>query len=161
MAHFYGHAKESARLAEEALRKLRCENALRRQVVELVELHDLWVPPTLPSARRWLGRLGEEGLRDLLALERGDTLAHAPHCRPPRLERLERWEQLLEQVLQERDCISLRELAVDGKDLLALGFSPGPALGAALCFLLEEVVEGRLENQRDSLLAALNEAPRV
>ena len=161
VAHFYGHAKESARLAEEALRKLRCENALRRQVVELVELHDLWVPPTLPSARRWLGRLGEEGLRDLLALERGDTLAHAPHCRPPRLERLERGEQLLEQVLQERDCISLRELAVDGKDLLALGFSPGPALGAALGFLLEEVVEGRLENQRDSLLAALNEAPRV
>ena len=50
---------------------------------------------------------------------------------------------------------------MDGKDLLALGFSPGPALGAALCFLLEEVVEGRLENQRDSLLAALNEAPRV
>lgn len=155
VAHFYGHAKESARRAEAALRRLRCENALRRRVVELVELHDLWVPPTLPSARRWLGRLGEQGLRDLLALERGDTLAHAPACRPPRLERLDRWEALLERVLEERDCLSLRDLAVNGNDLLALGYPPGPDLGAALGFLLGEVVEGRLENRRDSLLAAL------
>ena len=157
VAHFYGHAKESARLAEEALRKLRCENALRRQVVELVELHDLWVPPTLPSARRWLGRLGEEGLRDLLALERGDTLAHAPACQPPRLARLAQWEALLDQVVEEGDCLSLRDLAVKGEDLLALGFAAGPELGATLRHLLEEVVEGRLENHREVLLAAARE----
>jgi len=159
-AHFYGHAKESARLAEAALRKLRCENVLRRQVVQLVELHDLWVPPTLPSARRWLARLGEEGLRDLLALERGDTLAHAPDCRPPRLERLDRWEALLERVLAEKDCLTLRDLAVNGDDLLALGFAPGPELGAALRSLLEAVVDGRLENRREVLLEEASAADR-
>ena len=157
IAHYYGHAKESARLAERALKRLRSPGELRRQVVQLVELHDLWVPPTLPSARRWLGRLGEQALRDLLALERGDTLAHAPACQPPRLARLAQWEALLDQVVGEGDCLSLRDLAVKGEDLLALGFAAGPELGATLRHLLEEVVEGRLENHREVLLAAARE----
>lgn len=153
-AHYYGHAKESARLTMRAMKRLRSSGELRRQVVQLVELHDLWVPPTLPSARRWLGRLGEEGLRDLLALERGDTLAHAPGCQPPRLARLDQWEALLEEVLAEGDCLSLRDLAVKGGDLIALGFLPGPKLGETLRFLLEAVVEGRLENRQEVLLDA-------
>mgnify|MGYP002474349413 FL=1 len=139
------------------MKRLRSPGELRRQVVQLVELHDLWVPPTLPSARRWLGRLGEQALRDLLALERGDTLAHAPACQPPRLARLAQWEALLDQVVEEGDCLSLRDLAVKGEDLLALGFAAGPELGATLRHLLEEVVEGRLENHREVLLAAARE----
>lgn len=156
-AHYYGHAKEGGRLAEQAMKRLRCSRELGRRVVQLVELHDLWVPPTLPSARRWLGRLGEEGLRDLLALERGDTLAHAPACRPPRLRRLAQWEQLVEEVLREGDCLTLRDLAVNGSDLLSLGFSPGPRLGSVLKRLLSDVVEGRLENRREVLLRAAKE----
>lgn len=153
-AHYYGHPKESARIAERAMKRLRCSRELGRRVVQLVELHDLWVPPTLPSARRWLGRLGEENLRDLLALERGDTLAHAPACQPPRLRRLEQWEALIDAVIKEGDCLTLRDLAVNGDDLQAIGFPPGPALGKALKDLLSRVVEGRLENQKAALLAA-------
>lgn len=153
-AHFYGHPRESARMAERAFRALRCENALRQRVIGLIELHDVWVPPTPASARRWLGRLGEEGLRDLLALERGDTLAHAPSCQGPRLEALDRWEALLEQVLAEEKCFSLRDLAVKGDDLLAAGIPAGPGMGRALAYLLAEVQEGRLPNEREVLAAA-------
>lgn len=154
IAHYYGHPAKGAKLAEEALAALRCPGKLRRQVVELVELHDLWVPPTAATARRWLGRLGEERLRDLLELERADTLAHAPDCQPPRLERLERWGELLEEVLAEESCFSLRDLAVRGEDILALGIPAGPKVGETLRFLLEQVVEGKLENRRETLLQA-------
>ncbi len=157
VAHYYGHAGESARLAEEALWALRCGGTLRKKVVQLVELHDLWLPPTPAVARRWLGKLGEEQLRDLLALERGDTLAHAPGDQAPRLARLAEWEALADRVIREKECLSLRDLAVDGKDLMALGFAPGPALGKALRALLEGVVEGRLPNERDALLAQARE----
>ena len=160
VAHFYGHGKASAQLAEKALRALRCENALRRRVVELVELHDAWVPPTPAAARRWLGRLGEAGLRDLLALQRGDTLAHAPDCRPPRLARLDQWEALVAEAVAQSHCLALKDLTVGGRELMALGYPPGPELGAALAFLLAEVVEGRLENRREALLAAAEERRR-
>lgn len=154
VAHFYSHGRIGAELAEKALRALRCENALRRRVVELVELHDAWVPPTPASARRWLGRLGEAGLRDLIALQRGDTMAHAPDCRPPRLARLDQWEALIDAAAAEAACLSLKDLAVGGRDLIALGWPAGPELGRALDALLEDVVEGRLDNTREALIAA-------
>ena len=157
ICHYYGHAKESARLAEEALWALRAGGTLRKKVAGLVELHDLWLPPTPAVARRWLGRLGEEGLRDLLALEWGDTLAHAPADRPGRLARLAEWEALADRVIGEKECLSLRDLAVKGEDLLALGFSAGPELGKALRALLDAVVEGELPNEREALMERARE----
>lgn len=159
IAHYYGHPRESAKLAETALRRLRCENVLRRRVVDLVERHDLWAPPTLPTARRWLGKLGEEELRDLLALERGDTLGHAPDCQPPRLALLDQWEALLDMVLAEGDCFTMRDLAVNGDDLLAAGIPAGPEMGRILKRLLSEVQEGRLPNEKAALMASLPTDP--
>lgn len=156
-AHYYGHPAQSARMAGGALAALRCPGRLRRQVVTLVEHHDHCIPPTPPAARRWLGRLGEETLRDLLLLQRADTLAHAPFCQPPRLEQLAAWEALLDQVLAQDACFSLRDLAVGGRDILALGVPPGPRVGELLGWLLGEVVEGRMENTREALLAAAEE----
>lgn len=155
VAHYYGHPAKGAALAARALAALRCPKGLRRRVIELVELHDLWAPPTPAAARRWLGRLGEERLRDLLELQRADTLAHAPHCQPARLRQLERWRELLDEVLAEERCFSLRDLAVNGNDILALGVPPGPRVGETLRHLLEQVVEGKLENYRETLLAEI------
>lgn len=162
VAHYYGHPAKGAELAGKALTALRCPGRLRRQVVELVEHHDLWVPPTPATARRWLGRFGEERLRDILELQRADTLAHAPDCRPPRLGQLERWRELLDEALAQERCFSVRELAVGGEDILSLGVPFGPRVGETLRYLLEQVVEGRLENDRETLLAAAQgfERPR-
>ncbi len=159
IAHFYGHPREGARLAENALRALRCENALRQRVVQLVELHDLWVPPTLPAARRWLGRLGEEGLRELLALERGDTLGHAPGCQGERLELLDRWEALVDEAVSAGECLGLRDLKINGRDLMEMGVPAGPEMGRVLRYLLEEVQEGRLPNEHEALRAAWRPNP--
>lgn len=154
VAHYYGHPAKGAEMAGTALAALRCPGKLRRWVVELIELHDTWVPPTPAAARRWLGRLGEERLRDLLELQKADTLAHHPDCQPKRLETLERWRGLLEEALAEESCFSLRDLAVGGDDILALGVPAGPQVGQLLRSLLEQVMEGRLENRREALLQA-------
>lgn len=157
VAHYYGHPAKGAELAAEALTALRCSGKLRRQVVELVRDHDFWVPPTPVTARRWLGRLGEEQLRELLELERADTLAHAAGCQPPRLALQDRWRELLEEILAKESCFSLRDLAVKGGDILALEVPAGPRVGETLRYLLEQVVEGKLENDREALLAAAKE----
>ena len=155
VGHFYGHAAKSAELADAMLARLRVPNALRQEVGELIRRHDTPLPG-IPEAnlRRLLRRLGEERLRRLIALQRADNLAQAPAFRAERSAGLDQVLRRLDALLAEDACFSLRQLAVNGRDLLALGLR-GPEIGAALDLLLNEVVEGRAPNDREALLALL------
>ena len=148
--HFCGHPAESARLAGEMLRRLRADNATAETVVRLVAWHDKNIPRTRPAIARALGKLGERDLRRLLDVKRADNLAQAPDCRVVQGE-IDRAEAILNQLLAEGACVSLGQLAVNGRDLLGLGLS-GPAVGKALQALLDAVLDETLPNQREALL---------
>ncbi len=156
--HFYGHAKRSVELADAILRRLRYPNQIREKAVTLIRFHDSPLTPDPRPIRRWLNKLGEETFFDLIAVHRADTLALAPayHSRTAELDRV---EALARDILAEAPCLTLRDLAVDGHDLMALGYA-GPALGAALRSLLDGVLEGDLDNTREALLAALEREGR-
>ncbi len=156
VGHFYGHAKASVALADAMLRRLKCSNEFREQAVRLVEWHDRDIPRTDKGVRRALRALGEEDLRLLLALKRADNLAQAPAYHGRQAE-IQKGEEILDRLLEEEACFSLKQLAVSGRDLLALGLS-GPALGEMLDRLLNQVVDGELPNDRAALLAAAGEA---
>lgn len=158
VGHFYGHAQESTRIARQVVTHLKLSRADAQTVVTLVELHDVTFPPTERVIRRWLGRLGEERLRMLLAIKRADYHAQAMEL-SDRGTQLDLAEAVLERVLREGQCFSLRQLAVDGRDLIALGFAPGPGLGQALSQLLDAVLEGRCPNEPDALLALARQLP--
>ncbi len=155
VGHFYGHGKESAALADSILRRLKFPNAERERVVRLVELHDTPIPPERRAVKRRLAKLGEEDFFRLLALHRADVLAQAEINRP-RLQTLDAVEALARELLAEDACLSLKDLAVNGNDLKALGLK-GPALGRALAALLEAVVDERVENERAALLKLSSE----
>lgn len=108
--------------------------------------------PGLRQARRWLGKLGEERLRLLLEVQRADVRAQDPHYARERVWQLENFEGFLQLAKATNQCYCLRDLAVDGRALMELGFPAGPELGRTLEALLEEVVEGRLPNDRRLLL---------
>ena len=152
VGHFYGHPKVSAQMAEEMLRRLKCPNDLRFTIVRLVEWHDKVFPRTEKSVRRALMNLGEEDLRRLIAIKRADNLAQAPEFHGTQGE-IDKFEAILEEVLSSDACFSLKDLAVNGNDVTALGFS-GRAVGDILRHLLEQVVDGELPNQRERLLEA-------
>lgn len=153
--HFYGHPAESARLAEDMLRRLRAETALRETVVTLVAWHDRNIPRTRPAIAHALRDLGERDLRRLMALKRADNLAQAPAFRAMQGE-IDRAEAILDELLSEGTCVSLKQLAVNGGDLTALGLS-GPAVGETLEALLTAVMDGALPNDREALLTAARE----
>ena len=92
-------------------------------------------------------------LRDLLVVERCDALAHSPYGRDPALVNVDKWEALLTTVLAEKPCLSLKSLAISGDDLLSLGMAPGPRMGQLLNYILEQVADGDLPNDRTALLA--------
>ena len=157
VGHFYGHAEVSRTLAEGALRRLKADNATREAADLLIHWHDVPVEPTAPAVRRMLRKLGEAGFRDLLALKRADNLAQNPAYQD-RLKTYDALEALAEQILAENQAFRLKDLAINGEDLLALGMAPGPAMGQLLNRLLDEVVSDRLPNDREALLAAAGDA---
>ena len=151
--HFYGHPQKSRELTEGALRRLKCDSATLGRVLYLIEKHDTWLPETEKNMRRFLLHEDVDRVRDLLMVQRCDALAHAPIGRDPALRNIEKWEQLLNTVLAQKPCLSLKTLAISGDDLLSLGMAPGPAVGRLLNDMLCEVADGTLKNDREALLA--------
>ena len=146
--HFYGHAKESVRLAGEILRRLRYPKALIEKVETLIRCHD----SVLEEERilRWLNKLGEETFFELLWVQRADTAALAPaYC--TRNLRFDRLEKTAREILAEAPCLQIRDLAVNGHDLMALGFS-GKAIGSVQRHLLDQILEGTLSNEKAEIL---------
>ena len=152
VGHFYGHPKVSAELAETACRRLRMDKRTAHQVVTLVQWHDRDIPRTEKAIARAVHQLGEDTFRQLLAVKRADNLAQHPDYRY-RLADIDRAEEILNTLLEKQACFSLRDLAVNGRDLTALGLR-GPAIGQTLNALLAQVMDGALPNQRDALLNA-------
>ena len=153
VGHFYGHAQRSAELADEILKRLRADNNTRRQVNTLIRHHDFPIEADERILRRRLNKLGEEGLSRLIALMRADNLALAPEFRD-RQTHYDALEEILHRILAEKQCFSLKDLAVDGRDLIALGYE-GRQIGAALNTLLEQVLDGHCENEKEALLRTL------
>ncbi len=150
--HFYGHAGRSAELAEGVMDRLRFSNEQREAISELVRRHDGVIEPEPKTVRRLLGKLGRKQFDRLLAVKRADNMAQAPALTEPRLRELEALGALADEVERAEECTGLRQLAVNGRDLLALGYAPGPALGAELGRLLELVLDDPARNRRETLL---------
>ena len=97
-----------------------------------------------------LRNLGEENLRRLIHIKRGDNLAQAPEYRHRQAE-IDKAEAILDKLIAEDACFSLKQLAVNGRDVMQLGLK-GPAIGRALDKLLDDVVNGEIPNEREVLL---------
>jgi len=148
--HFYGHPKVSRELAASVLNRLKYDNESKRIILTLVERHDWPIQPTEKGVRRALRLLGEDDLRRLLAIKRADNLAQSPDYLY-RQKEIDLLEALLNDLLKEDTCFSLKQLAVNGADLMALGFR-GKEIGVELDRLLSAVVDGVLQNDRCALL---------
>ena len=153
--HFHGHWRRSVELAEAILNRLRMDSRSKKMILTLVERHDCPLTLTEKSVRRNLSRYGEEAVRLLLKVKRADNLAQAADYRD-RQTLIDQWEDLLETVLASGACFSLRQLAVKGGDLTALGLR-GSAVGRALNELLEAVINEKLPNERGILLEYVKE----
>lgn len=148
--HFYGHDAQGAAMAEEILRRLRLPRRDTERIVLLIREHMRQIAPTEKSVGRALHRLGPETLGQLLAVQRADRLATGTGD----TELLDKIQALLEKLLAEERCFTLRQLAVNGRDLMALGLA-GPAVGRMLQQLLAQVLEGTLPNDHAALLDAV------
>ena len=149
--HFYGHAAVSAQIADQLLHRLKAPTQLRQQVVLLVQQHMAPIVPERKVVRRWLARLGAEQLDWLIQLQLADMGSKANTCRAEYFHNI---RLLITQIQEENACLHLRDLAVNGHDLMALGYT-GKEIGNILNGLLEAVLEEKTVNERSALLGLI------
>lgn len=150
--HFKGHGKVSADMTDSIMKRLRFDNETRNNVVELVYYHDATFEVGKKYVKRWLNKIGEKQFRRLLQVKKADNKAQNLELSSDRIKELSEIEVLIDEVLQEDECFSLKDLAVNGKDLIGVGFSEGMEIGITLKCLLDDVIDGKIKNKKTVLL---------
>lgn len=153
VGHFYGHPALGAKMAEDILNRLKCDNETKEKVIKLIKLHDNPIEKSERIVKRKLRSIGKDLLFDLIALQKADTMGLSDEFQS-RHEHFRILTEMTQRIISEEQCFSLKDLAVNGHDLIKLGFK-GKEIGEKLCELLEAVIDGKIENEREVLLQSL------
>lgn len=160
IGHFYGHADSSAKITSEIFKRMKITNAEEistsdlKDIIELIKYHDTMIQPTKQSVKKMLSKLDGNIMQfhRLLSVKRADALAQSPDNLSVRLKEINTIETILNEVLIEHNCITLKDLAITGKDIIALGIPAGKKIGELLSKLLEDVIEENISNEKEALL---------
>lgn len=152
--HFYGHNVEGEKIAKAVLKRLKFDNDTLKKVTRLVYWHDYGMGqlPKIQSFRRALNQMGADLFEAYADLKRADILAQSDYMRDKKLENLEIIKGYYEKVLEENQCITIKDLAITGKDLMNLGMKPGKEMGSMLTCLLDIVLENPELNDKNTLI---------
>ena len=155
--HFKGHALVSEEIARKILRRLKFDNDTVKTVTRLVCYHDYRIEATPQNVRRAMNRIGVELFPYYLAVRMADVKAQSPYRKREKIENIVEMRRLYQEALLKDQCVTLRQLAVSGKDLMQLGMKPGRELGSMLSELLEYVIDDPERNVRDTLCKYVKE----
>lgn len=148
--HFYGHAQMSAEAADAILRRLKAPTALREGAAVLIRHHMTRLEEDKRLLKRRVRILGWETVEELLQLQEAD-MGSKGTGEEQDFDQFRRIRALLGEIRAENACLRLQDLAVNGKDMMALGLR-GPDIGKTLNALLDAVLEERVPNDREALL---------
>ena len=155
--HFHGHNETGEGIARDILHRLRFDNDTIYKVCKMVLYHDYGndVKPYPRIVRHAINRIGEDVFPMLFPVKRADVAAQSDYLRQEKYDRIEEWEEVYKEILADRQCIHLKDLAINGKDLLDMGYKPGPGIGKTLQSLLELVLDHPEYNTRERLEAEI------
>jgi len=150
--HFYGHPEKSAKLAEIILKRMRFDNKSIARIIRLVKHHDRRIEPSFKSVRKAAAAVGEDIFLDLLKIQTSDKKAQNPAYLDERLAKLKEIEEIFCQIRDKGECLGLKDLAVNGNDLIDIGFAEGKQISIVLNKLLDMVLEDPEINDKEKLL---------
>lgn len=154
--HFHGHPELGEEMARKILRRLRFDNDTISKVCKLVKFHDQKLSLRPTKLRKAIVKIGPELFPLLLEVKKADMLAQSDYQREEKETELEEIRKVYTKILEDKDCLSLKDLAVCGKDLIEQGMKPGKELGETLQKLFEYVLENPEKNKKEALMEYLN-----
>lgn len=149
--HFYGHPEKSFLMTEIIMKRLKYDNASIERVKVLVKFHDYELN-NAKQVRKVLSKIGEENFDYLLKVKEADIKAQNPEYYEKRHEKINSAKEMLKKIIDEGNCFKLKDLAVNGRDLMNIGISDGRLIGKMLNYLLEIVIENPQINDKKNLL---------
>ena len=150
--HFVGHAEAGTEIAGKVLHRLKLDNATIQTVTTLIRYHDCRVLPQERQVRRLISRTGPELFHDLIRIQEADTLAQSEYHRDDKLGTILRVEKIGEKIIREKQPVSVKDLAVTGRDLMDAGIPEGPEVGRILRAALDEVLDDPAKNTREYII---------
>lgn len=154
--HFYGHAAKSVDITRQILNRLKVDNNTKNQVLTLIKYHDLDLQPTEKYVKKLCYKLGDlQMVKKLILVQRADNYGQAP-LHNERVDKFNQIDEIIKKLEQEKLSFSLKDLAVNGTDLLSLGFQ-GKEIGSALNLLLEAVINEEINNTKEDLITYLKD----
>jgi tRNA nucleotidyltransferase (CCA-adding enzyme) len=156
ISHYYNHSKESVEMAKDILKELKYDNDTINKILTLIQYHDRELKSKL-SVKKLLNKIGAEAFRDLIQVQKSDILAQNPIYAKERLLNIISIESKLDLILEKNECFSLKELKINGRELIELGFDKGKEIGEILNYLLEKVIENPELNNKEQLIKLAKE----
>ncbi|MBQ8967490.1 HD domain-containing protein [Ruminococcus sp.] len=154
--HFKLHQLASADVAEAVLSRLKSSNKTLKLVADLVREHDDRILPKRRSVKRFLAKYDYDFFDKWLKVRRADTLAQSNYLRAEKLAELDELTRLGAEIKEEMSCLKVSDLAINGHDMISLGFQ-GQQIKSALNFALDNVIDELVENDHDILVAFIKE----
>lgn len=155
--HFYGHHRESRRIAVDVLHRLRMDSDTIRDIAVLVENHDVRVEPSPPAVKRMMARTGSTLFEKLLELQISDNMAKNPKYFSEKEKKIEEAYNIYNEILAEGQPYLVSDLMINGRDLIEMGYRPGRAIGDTLKILIDEVIINSGLNKREYLIRRAKE----
>lgn len=155
--HFHGHVEKSVKLAEKIMIRLKFDKKSMNHILKLIEWHDRRIKEDKKSVKEALYHIGEEAFLDLLKIQRADAKAQNPIYYKDKKEKVNNLYTIYEEVKTNKECFTLKDLAINGNDLIKIGIKEGTKIGEILEYLLKTVIENPEFNQRETLLSYAKE----
>ena len=154
---FFGHPDISSELSREIMRRLKFDNDTTDKVKKLTAVHDLFIKNAPNRVRRAMSKVTKELFPYFLEVRKANILAWKEEAQESALAQLQELTSIYEGILERGECVCIKELAADGKDLIAVGVKQGKQIGEILSDLLEIVLEEPEKNAKESLLSYVKE----
>lgn len=152
ITHFYGHPKESAKMSDEILRRLKYDNATIDMVHGYVLYHDRKIEQTEKAMRKAVNVIGTKYFPGLFDINKADSLAQSDYMRQEKLENIVVLRSIYNKIVEDGQPVTVKDLKVTGKDLIALGIKPGRIIGDILDEMLKDVIEEPDNNTKEYLI---------
>lgn len=150
--HFYGHQEKGVEIGKEILKRLRFDNYTIDSVTRLIKWHDYNLLPSSKHVRKTISIVGKDLMTRLFEIKRADILAQNPTTHKNKIIKLNEVIDIYNQIIENDECVSIKDLAISGKDLIGIGFKPGKKIGNTLNDLLDVVIAEPSKNEKENLL---------
>ena len=151
--HFKRHSEAGEQIARDILHRLKFDNDTMNKVLRLIRWHDVRPQDDERAVRRAVNKIGDDIFLDFLDLQYADTMGKSEADRPEKLKLNADLRKTYQKIKSEGQCISLKDLAIGGNDLITLGIQPGPQMGVVLQKALDEVLDDPAKNNKEYLMS--------